>query len=71
MSSYPRMKAFHHYGRIRKGNEYAVLAEGRDYFVVAVDGKRLAVFKWVFEYDASLARRDYAISDESEEWGDD
>ena len=71
-TSYPRMKAFHHYGRIRKGNEYAIVDEGRDYFTVTVDGKRPFVPKWVFEYDATLARRDYAVSrgNEDDEWGD-
>jgi len=43
------IEALLNYGPCKKGADYRVLKEGRDWYLVAVGGKAIYVFKWVFE----------------------
>mgnify|MGYP001814631908 CR=1 FL=1 len=37
------------YGPIKRKQDYRVLGEGRDWYLVSVKGKPVYVYKWVFE----------------------
>lgn len=37
------------YGLIKKGQDYTILNEGCDWYLVKVKGKAYYTFKWVFE----------------------
>ena len=41
--------AIDNYGLVRKDNEYEVIEEGRDWYLVRVAGQANYVFRWVFE----------------------
>ena len=42
------------YGLIKKGQDYSVLSEGYDWYLMRVQGKAIYVNKWVFEDDNKL-----------------
>lgn len=43
------LEATSSYGPIKRRQEYRVLNEGFDWYLVSVKGKAVYVFKWVFE----------------------
>jgi hypothetical protein len=52
------------YGRVVKGQPYRVLAEGKDYKILAAQGAPFYVFNWVFD------QRNLYINNNNEEEND-
>jgi len=49
------LEATSNYGPLKKGVDYFILDEGRDWYLASCNGKGVYVFKWVFERDKSKA----------------
>ena len=43
------LEATSSYGPIKRRQDYRILGEGLDWYLVIVKGKPIYVFKWVFE----------------------
>jgi len=37
------------YGLVQVGQEYSVLEEGSDWYLIKIGGRAMYVFRWVFE----------------------
>ena len=45
------LEAIGNYGPIKRKQDYRIIREGYDWYLVSVKGKAIYIFKWAFEND--------------------